>query len=273
MTTLSRTWWGRSTTAWRTKNWRCAGQQGGTAVQEQYVITAGSATAVTVAKEQSDRFYAKLTGKGEQGVRVDVLRDGQLQESYAGHSAVVTPTWSRLTCMSLVSIRMDGPVVRTSPHDPQPERRSAFEVGQLPIPAKIEQVVAPLSVEEIYRNGENYTTNIAILAEIRDIPNQEAGIRNEIKAELNGRIAFSLSCFLLVALGAALGLISRGGQFVSAFAVGALPGMAVVIAIFVGRNMAEGTKSTGNWGLALIWGSMALLLAGTMLIYGWLVRR
>ena len=132
-----------------------------------------------------------------------------------------------------------------------------------------------LTPEEIFRNGVNYTRNPHIQAEIRNVATYDAAtILNEIKAEIHCRAAFSLSCFLLVSLGAALGLVSRGGQFIIAFAVGALPGMAMLAMIFIGKNMIESARIASDAvGMAMIWGGIGLLLVGTTAVYGWLVRR
>jgi lipopolysaccharide export LptBFGC system permease protein LptF len=244
-------------------------------VREQYVVSAPQAKLVSANDNRPDKFYVDLSSKGAQPVRVEVFRNGQMAEAYTGPTATIAATNSALTGDSQVNLSLRGPVVRTSPADRQPERRAGFEVGQLPIPKSVLDSVEPLTLEELFRNGASYTNDPHIQAAIKYVVTQEtATILNEIKAEMHCRAAFSLSCFLLVSLGAALGLISRGGQFISAFAVGALPGIAVMLMIFEGRNMIENTKvASDSVGMAMIWGGIGILLAGTVLVYGRLIRR
>ncbi len=244
-------------------------------VLEQYVISAPAANLVTADDNRPDKFYVELSQKGDMPVRVEVLRDGVLKETYTGPKAVVAASTSGMTGDSTVNLNLLGPVIRTSPDDRHPERRGSFEVGQLPLPKSVLDSVEPLTPEELFRNGAGYTKNPYIQTEIKNVALYDAAsILNEIKAEIHCRAAFSLSCFLLVSLGAALGLISRGGQFISAFAVGALPGIAVMLMIFEGRNMIESAKiASDSVGMTMIWGGIAILLVGTTLVYGRLIRR
>ncbi len=253
-------------------------------VRMQYVIFAPVAKLVTADDNRSDKYYVELIAKGDQPVRVQVLKDGRPEETYTGPTAVVAATSSNLSGESQVNLSLHGPVERTSPTDRQPERRAVFEVGQLPLPKNVLDSVTTLTPEELYRDAQMTpdkadgslpcTRNRRIAVELGNVASQSAAsILNEIKAEIHCRAAFSLSCFLLVSLGAALGLISKGGQFISAFAVGALPGIAVLILILSGRNMIENIKSTDAVGMAMIWGGMGFLLVGTVAVYAKLVRR
>lgn len=258
---------------------------GGPTVRMQYVISAPVAKLVTAEDNRSDKFSVELSAKGDQPVRVEVLKDGRQDETYTGPTAVVAATSSNLTGESQVNLSLQGPVERTSPADRQIERRTVFEVGQLPLPKNVLDSVAALTPEALYHDAQMppdktdgslpCTKNRRIATELSNVAMVNAAtMLNEIDAEIYCRAAFSLSCFLLVSLGAALGLISKGGQFISAFAVGALPGIAVIILIFAGRNKIEGAKIANDpVGMAMIWGGMGILLLGTALVYAKLVRR
>jgi len=90
---------------------------------------------------------------------------------------------------------------------------------------------------------------------------------------MHSRIAYSLSCFLLVAMGAALGLIFRGGYFISAFALAAMPGALVIIMLLVGKQMIRNPDLPVNLGLAAIWSGIAAMLIANICVFVHISRR
>ena len=95
----------------------------------------------------------------------------------------------------------------------------------------------------------------------------------EIMAEMHGRIALGLSCCLLVTLGAALGLMFRGGQVLSAFAISVAPALVAYIMVFMGKQMVTNPKVDPFMGLAAVWSGDILLVLGNVYIYVWAIRR
>ncbi|HZL36196.1 MAG TPA: LptF/LptG family permease [Tepidisphaeraceae bacterium] len=101
---------------------------------------------------------------------------------------------------------------------------------------------------------------------------------NCIVAEGNGRASFAISCLILVMVGAALGMMFRSGNFLTAFAVSFVPALLSITLIIAGQRTAanlplrmDGTNPL-NLGLALIWSGNAvnLLLAVGLL---WKLQR
>jgi lipopolysaccharide export LptBFGC system permease protein LptF len=90
---------------------------------------------------------------------------------------------------------------------------------------------------------------------------------------MNFRIAYGLSCALLVAMGAALGLISRGGQFLTAFAISVVPAAGIIVMILMGKRMISNPSSSTMGGYIAIWGGMAVLLVADVIIYCRLGKR
>ncbi|HUW82272.1 MAG TPA: LptF/LptG family permease [Phycisphaerae bacterium] len=82
----------------------------------------------------------------------------------------------------------------------------------------------------------------------------------KIDGILHMRLAYSLCALVLVVLGAALGVIVRGGQVLTAFGVSFIPAMFVIVAIIMGRQLAENTN-TASIGVAIIWGSLLVTAA------------
>ncbi len=98
-------------------------------------------------------------------------------------------------------------------------------------------------------------------------------LRAEIVAEMNGRMAYSLSCFLLVAMGAALGVIFRGGQFISAFALSAMPATLMIVMVLMGKEMMTNKDVNPMWGYVSIWGGLVALLVANACLYVHLLRK
>jgi lipopolysaccharide export LptBFGC system permease protein LptF len=108
---------------------------------------------------------------------------------------------------------------------------------------------------------------------------QVVRLRRDIISELHTRAAYSLSCLLMVMLGGVLGLIFRGGQFVSALVTAIAPASAVIVTILMGKNIAQNPDvMSGNpdvsiaIGISVIWGGIAFLAVATGLIY-WRVSK
>jgi len=68
-----------------------------------------------------------------------------------------------------------------------------------------------------------------------------------IVGAINERLAFSTSVFALVILAAALGIIFRGSHVMTAFGISFIPTLLVIVAIMMGRQMAQnaGTHISG----------------------------
>lgn len=85
---------------------------------------------------------------------------------------------------------------------------------------------------------------------------EETGRR--IAATISERFAFSISVFVLVILGAALGIIFRGTHAVTAFGVSFIPSLFVIITIVMGKQMAYNAATPGL-GLLVMWTGIAVV--------------
>jgi len=167
-----------------------------------------------------------------------------------------------------ISVAMQGPVQRGGAV--YADHGARFDLPQGAVDA-----VGPDDVRALYDHpGQTPYPNIReALEKLRT--ERVTKLRREIVAEMHGRVAYGLSCFLLVAMGAALGLIFRGGQVVSAFALCVLPAAVVILMIVMGKQIVENPGAAGGVtaGLACIWGGDVLLLAANLLVYWRLARR
>jgi lipopolysaccharide export LptBFGC system permease protein LptF len=99
---------------------------------------------------------------------------------------------------------------------------------------------------------------------------------NAVYAEIHSRVSFALSCLILPVVGGILGMLFRSGNFLTAFAVCAVPAMLSIVLIVVGQHIAENVPEKlgpGRWtnpltpGLLLIWaGNFAVAAAAVALL-------
>ena len=93
-------------------------------------------------------------------------------------------------------------------------------------------------------------------------------IRNDLVSEMHARMAFALSCLILVLVGCALGMMFRSGNFLTAFAVSFVPALMTITLIIAGQQACGNIPWTRgsdwvnplNMGVALIWSGNAINL-------------
>jgi lipopolysaccharide export LptBFGC system permease protein LptF len=94
-----------------------------------------------------------------------------------------------------------------------------------------------------------------------------------IRSEMHSRASFAVSCFILVMVGCALGMISKSGNFLSAFAVSVVPALLCIALIVTGQHVCENTPKSMGMGLSLIWSGNVIVLAMATFLLGKLQRQ
>ena len=240
--------------------------------------------------------YVQLVGDAATKPQI-IIREAGRQSTYTGdeHSTIVLEAGlSPASEVSQVNLSFTGNIVQTvvtlgpGPLTDvsmiEPRRLSSFQTGQLPLPAPVQEKIDRCSLADIYRDGRDMTANAKIRSDLDNIvggPGREnrkeasstEKLIREIKAELHGRVAFSISGLLLVSLGAALGMMFRGGQFLTAFALTAIPGLSVMITWFAGKVMLKNANVDQLYGMLLIWLGIVLLLCANLVVYMRLARK
>ena len=80
----------------------------------------------------------------------------------------------------------------------------------------------------------------------------------QIVGVIHSRLAFSISTFVLVILGAALGIVFRGGHVFTAFGISFIPSLFVIVTIIMGRQLTQ-NAGTSLLGIVTIWGGIVLV--------------
>jgi lipopolysaccharide export LptBFGC system permease protein LptF len=100
-----------------------------------------------------------------------------------------------------------------------------------------------------------------------------AKLISSIRSEMHARASFAVSCFILVMVGCALGMISKSGNFLSAFAVSVVPALLCIALIVTGQHVCENTPKSMGMGLSLIWSGNVIVLIMAAVLLGKLQRQ
>ena len=211
-----------------------------------------------------------------------VARPVRLQKIEAGKAEAVTEArearlrvWARrATGQYDVSLTLDRPVTRVEgaaggEQNVVNARSSDPRVFKVPIPEKLRGLERrPLT---------HYLSPAAAAAgNQRSLERSLIVLNNDIISEMHGRMAFALSCLILVLVGCALGMMFRSGNFLTAFAISFVPALLSITLIIAGQQTCgnipwqrgPGWENPLNMGVALIWsGNVANLALASGLLW------
>jgi lipopolysaccharide export LptBFGC system permease protein LptF len=117
--------------------------------------------------------------------------------------------------------------------------------------------------------------------DFRRLERERYRIYNAVISEIWARVSFSVSCLILVAVGCALGMMFKSGNFLSAFAVCAIPALLCIALIVTGQHTAENVPSPlpPNWnnslklGLTVIWSGNVIVATAAVILLTKLQRQ
>ncbi len=230
-------------------------------------------------KSDSGSSRLRLFGKAKQAVPADPRpvyvtcrsADGQILRRFKSHEVTIRAQY--LLKEGKFAIRVDFHDVIVNP-GPEENHRGEFTVTALEMPSDPHLAsvgeVSRADLESLYRHPNQYP---GVSAKLRGLDKFIQKLTLKIVAEMHGRIAYGLGCFLLVATGSALGLIFRGGHMLSAFALSCLPALVLLVLMIMGKQMVSNPDASREWGLASIWAGVGLVGLMTTYLYGVVLRR
>ncbi|MCL2701321.1 MAG: LptF/LptG family permease [Phycisphaerae bacterium] len=258
---------------------------GGPAVMREFVVKADQFEE-TIGRRDKVSMGCRLTNADESPVQLEIwelrddgreriLRQIVFSKPGPGGAMAIGVEYDELTDMSHVYLAMPGEVDVVTVGEARPQRFEDFSVGQLAIPPELLREVDEYDYEKLYAGadpGKELSQRSTILDNIREVRHDKTKqLLRAVKAETHTRLAYSSSCLLMVMLGAALGLIFRGGQFITAFATAAVPGAVVIIMLLMGKGIVK--KVEGGYGLLAMWGGVVILAVATCIVYARLARK
>ena len=154
--------------------------------------------------------------------------------------------------------------------------RESWDAPRMPLLSEIRQSNEHLPLKGIYDHPGTYTQNASIHELVSYVKTfLVPRLATHVLSELHGRVAYCVSCFLLVAMGAALGVVFRGGQLISAFTLSVIPSAFIIVMIIMGKQLIRNTAVQGStyWGILAIWAGIAVLFVANVVVYTRLSRR
>lgn len=206
----------------------------------------------------------------------EVSDDGHTIVRTASHGEIEMG-WSAFRNIAMVTIRLSPPVRVVDSSDPtgQPRREDAWvKGGDLSLPRRISRRQEEISLITLLDHPSEFTSNRKIIEHIRFLRETRVPkLNNDNIALMHFRVSYGASCFLMVAMGAALGLLFRGGQVLVAFVLALIPAAVVLLMGMMGKEMVRNPDVPRMVGLMCIWGGVAMILAANLGIYWHLSKK
>jgi lipopolysaccharide export LptBFGC system permease protein LptF len=108
--------------------------------------------------------------------------------------------------------------------------------------------------------------------EISSLRRKLPGLQSGILGEINARIAFAVSCAILVTIGAALGMMFRTGNYLNAFALSVIPALLCIALAVTGQHICESGGDSWPMGVTVIWSGNIIVAILAVALLGHLQR-
>lgn len=233
---------------------------------ERYILARGAEPA-----EMRGRRLVLSSGQGEPTVRLVQQRGGNLDVLAREIVIRAFPdTSNQRIALTVEMLDADVRVDQTS--SPRASFSRPMNVAMPPAIAQLETTRTAAFYTQAHPAGQEQR---------RELKRQLYRQTNGVVAELHGRAAFSLSCLILVMVGCSLGMMFRSGNFLSAFAVSAIPALLCVALVVSGQHTARNIPYdplSPDWtnplqlGVTLIW-SGNVIVAVLALALIWRLQR
>lgn len=203
------------------------------------------------------------------GVVIQQRLGMRVQREFHAREAVVHGVWDEFRKTALATIILSDVNVREGGEAPEAGRhQDEYEIGPFAVSADIIAQAERLTVDDVYDNEaafRNWPEVRGKIVGLRDYTVRR--LLRKVRAEIHQRLGYGISCMLMVMLGAALGLLLRGGQILAAFVISAIPTSVVVVLLLMGRELIGNVGVPAIRGMVAIWGGVGALAAGTAYFY------
>jgi hypothetical protein len=206
----------------------------------------------------------QLTG----GVRIEES-DPRSRRTITANRATLLAEPGRDLSDPRVAVEVFENVTLTDPDDPSKSaNKTRAKLDAVALDPEIVARVVAMPETELLSDVEWESAGALALRRKGEAIDSRGKALREIAGVMHSRLAFSVSAFVLVILAAALGIIFRGAQVLTAFGVAFVPAVFVIVTIVAGRQLAE-NPTTPLLGLTLLWSGIAVV-AG---LDGWILLK
>lgn len=216
------------------------------------------------------------------GVKVTEF-EGKRKRSYQAKSAKVKVIRQGASGTPALSITLDGQVVMTDSEAPGTKKeRPKWDLDRILLPSTLPGMPGPATDDQLVGNTDDLNTrdeelpSLNLGTRLDDVRHSDRAsifaMEQNLAGLIHSRLAFSVSTLVILILAAALGIIVRGGQLLTAFAISFVPGMLVVVMNIMGRQM-SGNPGTHTVGLCVIWSGIAIVALADVVVLTRFLKR
>jgi lipopolysaccharide export LptBFGC system permease protein LptF len=195
-------------------------------------------------------------------VHMTVARPGQPPTAYESRELVLTARPVREAHRIDASLDLRDVLIHNIDGSVTKRNRSSYNFS-VPMSAKLRGVEDRSYADYIGVNPDLPREQLAAMnlrQDQRKLVRELTVLTNDIITESNSRISFAISCLILTFVGAALGMMFRSGNFLSAFAISFIPALLSITLIVAGQHTGASIpvgypkgENPIQTGLVLIW--------------------
>lgn len=142
--------------------------------------------------------------------------------------------------------------------DQQSYERMKTTLGPIELPPDLIESVINMPNEKLMTAFDHITGDDPLAEKRKKVIELRGHIVRKIASTISERAAFSASVFVLVILGAVLGIVYRGSQAIIAFGISFIPALVAIITIVMGKQLAQNV-STHMLGFFVMWAGIAVV--------------
>jgi lipopolysaccharide export LptBFGC system permease protein LptF len=198
----------------------------------------------------------------------------RLKRELFARRANVKGVWSRLYPVPSAALVLLDVQIRYPDEAPESPRISKKEeIGPFAVSGDLVEAARGIDMAALLTDPEVRSWP-EIVNEINEVRTRTVRrLLARVQAEIHQRLAYGLSCMFMIMLGAALGLVLRGGQMLVAFVISAIPATAVIVMLLMGKELIANPGVPSVYGVASIWSGVAALALVSLYIYAVPMRR
>jgi lipopolysaccharide export LptBFGC system permease protein LptF len=210
----------------------------------------------------------------EGDVVVEYTLASGLVRQYEGRQAYITAYTASQDSVPMMTIEMKETARITEKVKGKPDRvdeRKEPSIGPFAAPGDVLAKAKAITLEQLLSDDPTLDLNHQLSKFRGEVMREERDISGKCKAEIHSRASYSSSSLVLLLLGAGLGIIFRGGHFVSAFGLSFIPVLVVVVMIMTGKQL--GSAGIETLGVFVIWLGVILVAVADIVVLGKFLRR
>ncbi len=187
-------------------------------------------------------------------MQIEETKDGQRKVVHAAKSLLEIKREDDLSQCLIQLVSYDTKVVI----DQQIFERTKTTLGPIELPADLIEPVIQMPNEKLLTAYDHIQGDEPLVEKRAQAIELRGQTVRKIASTISERMAFSVSVFVLVILGAVLGIVYRGSQAVVAFGISFIPAIIAIITIVMGKQMAQNV-STHMLGFVVMWAGIAVV--------------